>query len=298
MSFLYPKTGKKARRTSGAYLGYTATRTAARGLEAELAVIYYSDWPPDHLPKPTTDMGRKTQKSQPGPSKESHNIGEMLQRPNSKMATRPEAGEHRSDSQTGTTTPGDSPIMSPAMTPLEAMADQDPQAPATKQDIANLLRELRHMTAANLDAVCTKVQAVSARTQTMETEVQDLKREVHNLLHSHTYLTLRVDLAEDCKRCANIKLRRVSDTIDQAELPQYLRWLMDSLLPHSQAKKIQLEGCYRINKSQQAPSDASRDIIVRYQSVADRNRILAAVKGKPSPDPEVPLSNATNRRVS
>ncbi|CAH2305048.1 Hypothetical predicted protein, partial [Pelobates cultripes] len=51
-----------------------------------------------------------------------------------------------------------------------AMGDHDPQTPATKQDIANLLRELRQMTAADLGADRTEVQAVSARTQTTVTE--------------------------------------------------------------------------------------------------------------------------------
>ncbi|CAH2285781.1 Hypothetical predicted protein [Pelobates cultripes] len=173
-------------------------------------------------------MGCRSQKLQLGPSKESHDIGDMLQcHTASKMAARLENGANRPEPSAEPTTPGDTLT---STTLLEAMADQDPLAPATKQDIANLLWEVRQMLVADLHVVRNEVQVVSARTQAKEAVVQELKQEMqevknqmHSLTHSHTSLTQRVDLSEDCKRHANIKLRGIPDTIDQAVLPHYLR---------------------------------------------------------------------------
>ncbi|CAH2295764.1 Hypothetical predicted protein [Pelobates cultripes] len=80
-------------------------------------------------------------------------------------------------------------------------------------------------------------------------------------------------------RCANIKIRGVPDSIGQAELPHYLRHLTETFLPHPQAKKLQFHGCYRINKSRQAPSDATHDIIVRWNTLQWR-KSLGTVMGQ------------------
>ncbi|CAH2320507.1 Hypothetical predicted protein, partial [Pelobates cultripes] len=64
------------------------------------------------------------------------------------------------------------------------------------------------------------------------------------------------------------------------ELPHYLRRLTNTLLPHSQAKKIAFDGFFRINKPRQAPTTASQDVIVHCQPLTDKNQVLATVRGK------------------
>ncbi|CAH2312168.1 Hypothetical predicted protein [Pelobates cultripes] len=62
---------------------------------AELEELYSSPWLPDNPPQHTDTMGRRTQKTQVGPSKDSQDIGEMLQRPMpSKMAALPNQHTH------------------------------------------------------------------------------------------------------------------------------------------------------------------------------------------------------------
>ncbi|CAH2330312.1 Hypothetical predicted protein [Pelobates cultripes] len=118
-------------------------------------------------------MGRRTQKIQAGPSKDPQDMGEMLQRPMaSKMAALPDTGVQRAKPPTNILTTGgaDTPT-----TFLEALTEQDPQAPATKQDTASLLWELRQMSAADIDMVRTDVKAVEARTQATENTVLELQ---------------------------------------------------------------------------------------------------------------------------
>ncbi|CAH2296502.1 Hypothetical predicted protein [Pelobates cultripes] len=98
------------------------------------------------------------------------------------MMARSDSGVNSMDSQVDSTASGDTISLT---TLLEEMAEQDPLAPATKQDIANLLREL--------DTVRTEVQMVKACTQATEEEVLDLKREVQVLKYQmqslqHSYL--------------------------------------------------------------------------------------------------------------
>ncbi|CAH2283077.1 Hypothetical predicted protein [Pelobates cultripes] len=99
------------------------------------------------------------------------------------------------------------------------MAERDPLAPATRQDIPNLLRELRQMSAADVDIVRTEVQIVTVCTQATEVEVTDIKQEVQvlkeqmlNMQHSHATLTQQVDISKDRKRRTNIKIRGIPDS--------------------------------------------------------------------------------------
>ncbi|CAH2321832.1 Hypothetical predicted protein [Pelobates cultripes] len=207
------------------------------------------------------------------------------------MAVQPDTDTQRAKPPTNAHITGDAEAPT---TFLEALSEQDPHVPATKQDIANLLRELQQMSAADIDRVRTDVKAVEARTQATENTVLELQREVRDLRdkinilqHSHTSPTQRVDISEYRNRLPNIKVGGVPDSISQAELPHYLRRLVETILTHSQDNKLQLDGCYRINKSRQAPSEATHDIIVGCHSMSDRNQLLAVVKGKTPMDFEL-----------
>ncbi|CAH2219172.1 Hypothetical predicted protein [Pelobates cultripes] len=81
---------------------------------------------------------------------------------------------------------------------------------------------------------------------------------------------------------ADMAIRKtgIPDNISQSELPHYLRRLVATILPHAQAKKLAIAEMFRIRKSPQAPPQATRDVIVRCHTRADRNAIFAALKGK------------------
>ncbi|CAH2301624.1 Hypothetical predicted protein [Pelobates cultripes] len=60
---------------------------------------------------------------------------------------------------------------------IEREAERDVLAPATKQDILNLLQELRQKSNADLDLIRTEVQAVTAQTQASEEDITDIRHE-------------------------------------------------------------------------------------------------------------------------
>ncbi|CAH2293598.1 Hypothetical predicted protein [Pelobates cultripes] len=136
------------------------------------------------------------------------------------------------------------------------------------------------MHAADMDLLRTKMQAVTAHTQVSEEDILDMRQEVtglkvtfQQLLTSHSTLTSRVDLAEERNRRTNLKLRGIPDSINTTELPHYLRLLTNTLLPHTQAKKIAFDRFFRIKKPRQAPTKASQDVIIPCQSLTDKNRV-------------------------
>ncbi|CAH2285791.1 Hypothetical predicted protein [Pelobates cultripes] len=85
---------------------------------------------------------------------------------------------------------------------------------------------------------------------------------------------------EDRSRCTNVKILGISDIIGPTELPQYLERLTAVLLLQVQAKKLEFNSHFRINKDKQAPPAASRDVIVQCHSMSDKRSILPAVSSK------------------
>ncbi|CAH2314829.1 Hypothetical predicted protein, partial [Pelobates cultripes] len=78
---------------------------------------------------------------------------------------------------------------------------------------ADLLHEMRHLHAADLEMLTTEITVVTACTQASEEDILDLKQEVQSLREafqqiqsSHTSLTISADLAEDRHRCTNLKI--------------------------------------------------------------------------------------------
>ncbi|CAH2220559.1 Hypothetical predicted protein [Pelobates cultripes] len=75
----------------------------------------------------------------------------------------------------------------------------------------------------------------------------------------------------------NIKIQGIPDSVDPTERSHYLRRVTATLFPHTQAKKLEFNGHFRINKAKQALPAALRDVIVRCQSILDRLCFLNAV---------------------
>ncbi|CAH2295594.1 Catechol O-methyltransferase [Pelobates cultripes] len=132
------------------------------------------------------------------------------------MAVQPDTGTQRAKPPTNAHITGDA--EAPTIF-LEALSEQDPHAPATKQDIAKLLRELRQMSAADIDTVHTHVKVVEARTQATENTVLELQREVQVLEGSSADII------------PNLKEKYQVDTLDFVFLDHWKdRYIVDTKL--------------------------------------------------------------------
>ncbi|CAH2306151.1 Hypothetical predicted protein [Pelobates cultripes] len=173
MPFQFPQTGKKTRRKSGAYLTLQTARyaTEAAAIDARHGTYLLKD-----LAEPDGyTMGRRSQKPPLTAGRGTQDIGDMLQRPMApKMAT---PAEHTPASPDEGEQHGTGLEISTAPQATESLAGQDTQTPATKQDIADLLMEMRRMHAADINLIKTEMQAMTARTQATEEDILDLQRE-------------------------------------------------------------------------------------------------------------------------
>ncbi|CAH2246063.1 Hypothetical predicted protein [Pelobates cultripes] len=280
MPFIFPQTGRKTQRKSGAYHELRGIRTMLQ-IPEPTETPTYSPWFQYTQPQQNPDtMGRRSQK--PGACKDTQDISAMLQRPAAaKLAAEPECTDG-SDCSEGP--PGEQ--LEPSCT--QALQTEPARGkdltPATRQDIAELLLEMRQLHAADLELLKTDLTAVTARTQASEEAILDLRQEAQGfkesiiqLQSSQANLTNRADIAEDRHRQVNIK---IPDSVGITELPHYLRRLTTSLLPHTKAKKLTFEGFFHIPKPRQAPLTASHNFIIRCHSSTEKALIMAAVRGK------------------
>ncbi|CAH2220455.1 Hypothetical predicted protein [Pelobates cultripes] len=252
--------GKKIRCKFRAYPAYEALEAAIRN-----AVITVTTPPTESGTIDPANMGRRSQQAATGGGTNTQDISTMLQRPAApKMAAMPE----QDTSSAGLEQPlGEITDPQPHM---DIQPDPDALTPATKLDIRNLLAELKHMS----------VQTTEEDILDVQHEVRGLKETVIQLQTSHSALLNKLDAAEDRNRRNNVKIRGIPDDVSHSEPPHYLRRLFAILPPHSQAKTLTFAGIFRTSKQKQVPPLTNSDVIMRYQTLADRNNIFAATRGK------------------
>ncbi|CAH2253763.1 Hypothetical predicted protein [Pelobates cultripes] len=167
MPFLFPQLSRKTRRRSRAYLEYCTARVAPGVRELTEATHYL---PQPRATPPSRDMdkmGRRSQKSQPGVSKDTLDISAMLQRSTTtKMVTSSDRNESSDCSEL----------------PLEEMREPSPTRPAQT------------------------AKASEDNTLHLRQQVQGLKKSINLMQCSYDTLTARVDQAEDHHRRTNIKI--------------------------------------------------------------------------------------------
>ncbi|CAH2292507.1 Hypothetical predicted protein [Pelobates cultripes] len=138
---------------------------------------------------------------------------------------------------------------------------KDLQAPATKGDIKAIMNNISAFFNADLDIIREDMSVVTARV-------------------THKAVQIQIDLLEDTRRCADLKVRGIVETVDDQELPHFLRRLSASIVPQCSAKGIQIDSCFILVKSARASAGVSRDVPVHFLMLRDRMAVQNAVKTK------------------
>ncbi|CAH2283778.1 Hypothetical predicted protein [Pelobates cultripes] len=181
--------GKKNRRRTGAYIEFQTTRlapeTAVQGTRYDTHLLTGTTEPDRH------NMGRQSQRPPQATSRDTQDIGEWLQKPMApKMGASP---DHTLVPQDEGEQPGDEQELSTAQPTKGILANRNKLTPATKQDIADLLMEMRH-------GMRTEIQAVNARTQASEEDILDLKQEVKGLKEHFLHIPVHTHHKSRCGR--------------------------------------------------------------------------------------------------
>ncbi|CAH2315132.1 Hypothetical predicted protein [Pelobates cultripes] len=229
-------------------------------------------------------MGKKAKKLKTLTGNGTRDIADLLQpRPRPKMAPHIEAYSTSSEEEI-LDAPDEIPCPGSMNSPQR---EEDLTAPATKGDIKALLTNIRAFFNADLNIMCEDITVVTARLQANEDAITSLaqKQESTNehllqLQASHKSMQVRLDTQDDARRRNNLKIRGIAESVTDQELPHFLRRLWTTLLPQRSAKSIQVDGCYRLAKSNRAPAGVPRDVLIRFPLLRDKLALQDAAKSR------------------
>ncbi|CAH2308105.1 Hypothetical predicted protein [Pelobates cultripes] len=231
----------------------------------------------DDIQAPTLsdNMGKQNKKLKTHPGDRSQKIGDMfLSRPKPNMAATLDPQTSSSEEEEVMDEPDPIPE---AADPLLNLPLGDLGAPATKGDILNILKNIRTLFRTDIAVLQEDLTAVAERVRATEEDVtsvaqrqQATEEKLRLLQVSHHTLQARIDGLDDARRRTNLKIRGIDDSIDDKELPQFTRCLLTTILNPKQAKTVQIESTYRLQKSPRAPAGASCDVLLRFLSNRDK----------------------------
>ncbi|CAH2220628.1 Hypothetical predicted protein [Pelobates cultripes] len=137
---------------------------------------------------------------------------------------------------------------------------EDLTAPATR-DIKTLMHNIRVFFNADLNIIREDITVVTARVQATEDSIHSITQQqtstnepMQQLLATNKVMQIRIDTLDDARRCKNLKIRGITETIGEQKLPHLIRLHLPTLLPQRSAGGIQIDGCFRFAKSSRAPA--------------------------------------------
>ncbi|CAH2283021.1 Hypothetical predicted protein [Pelobates cultripes] len=220
------------------------------------------------------NMGKHSRKSRGSCGSQTRDIGFLLTQPSRPKMADPMA-----------VTPQGSTAASEEKDPEVEERQHDPQWP-TKTDITAIVIEIKAYIASEMAVLKTDLNTLASRMTSTEDAVSSLgvkqdttAAQLHKVSHKCAELTAKVGQLEDMAKQRNLKIRRIPDTIDASELPQFIKRLLSPTLTPKQAKGTLLDGVYRLPGNSTTKCPGSRDVIISLRSRTDKDTFVAQVKG-------------------
>ncbi|CAH2292842.1 Hypothetical predicted protein [Pelobates cultripes] len=91
-------------------------------------------------------------------------------------------------------------------------------------------------------------------------------------------LANRVDALDDYHKCKNLKLRGIAETVEDEELPHFVRRLLTTLLPQRQVKSLPIESCHQLPTLNKTPAGVPRDVLICFSSFRDKKQVLETLR--------------------
>ncbi|CAH2299746.1 Hypothetical predicted protein [Pelobates cultripes] len=113
----------------------------------------------------------------------------------------------------------------------------------------NILRD-------DITVVTARVQATEDCIHSITQQQTSTKEQMQQLQATNKAMQIRIDTMDDAQRCKNLKIRGITETISDQELPDLIRRLLCTLLTQQSARGIQIDGCFRLAKSSRTPAGA------------------------------------------
>ncbi|CAH2315099.1 Hypothetical predicted protein [Pelobates cultripes] len=245
---------------------------------------------------PTATRGHKSKKYREDKPQTTADIGDLLWRPQS--STRPvmvplSDGPSCSSSETSLTDLRELETLTRSKQAYKP-SDQKTGVPVTESTLKALLDELRHNIATDISAFREEISRVSSRLHDMEvttagheTRLTTLKRELSALKCEQAKTQHHMAAIEDRRRCKNVKVRGLPDTVAIAEIPHLIQRLLTQLFSTKPAKLMTLDGCYRLPVPPAVPKRSRQTLLedTEIPSTLQKIRLAATSEGSPTPAP-------------
>ncbi|XP_063298016.1 dynein axonemal heavy chain 14 [Pelobates fuscus] len=170
--------------------------------------------------------------------------------------------------------------------PLQTPATGQDTAPVTAKLMKELLAELQKNLQADMATIRQDLKGLTGRIGALETtspsckqQLTTLQQEVKDLQILTCSYECRFAALEDSRRQNNVKVRGVPDNIPDAELPHVVRRLLSALLTPKLSRALETESIFRVPKSAQAPTSATRDLIIQFVRGKDKAAFLNTLRG-------------------
>ncbi|CAH2327949.1 Hypothetical predicted protein [Pelobates cultripes] len=176
-------------------------------------------------------MGKKTKKLKTLNWEGSRNIGDLLQqRPRPKMVAPPDSPYTFSEEVMDATDK-----IPHTVGNLSTPLTEDLTAPATKGDIKALMNNIHAFYNADLDiiqeditVVTTRVRATEEHLSTVAHQQENSNEQIQSLQAAHRAFQIKMDTLENTQRRNNLKIRGIAETVNDHEMPHFIRCLLFS----------------------------------------------------------------------
>ncbi|CAH2283819.1 Hypothetical predicted protein [Pelobates cultripes] len=139
----------------------------------------------------------------------------------------------------------------------------------------------------DLAVVREEVLAVTDRVKATDKDISSLSQhqagtteQSQPLQTSPTAMQVQLDTLDNARWHNNLKVRGIVEFFTDGELPHFFRHLFSALLPQLRRKNYLRDSTHRLPKSEKAPLEAPRDVLLRVLIFQDKLAIQEALKSK------------------
>ena len=145
------------------------------------------------------------------------------------------------------------------------------QMPSTKQDMAELMRYLECTIKGELNATRADIKDVLTRVEESEAQIGEHQKVILKLQEraDRNWIEMRnlrykLEDQENRSRRNNLRVRGLPESVENKDLEDVIREIFNKIRKKEVKSPLVFDRIHRVQKSMKAPSESSRDVIVRF----------------------------------
>lgn len=144
---------------------------------------------------------------------------------------------------------------------------------AIKSEISNVRMDLGHL--------LRRVEEVEETTGNHAKEIPELKSQLSKLKSDYRMMAYKLEEQENQSRRQNLRIRSLPEQQNE-DLPSKMKKIFNPILGLEEETTLKIDRVHRIRKPPNLRSDTPRDVIVKFHSFEDKDKIWKNLRGTPS----------------